>query len=203
MNSRGGRLSPCRAVSLSRSKASTGQAKPRRSSVLAAWLTRRGQEPVLLRQPGGTATGDRIREILLDSRSARPRPHDRDGPDVRRPRPGHRRGHSARSRRRQHRPLRPLHRLHRGLPGRRPPARLRNRARSAPPRLRRPAARPHASASARLRGLAGPRAPPQHPRRSRNRQQAKAASRPKRTPSFAASGRSTARSPPASTIAWC
>ena len=27
---------------------------------------RRGQEPVLLRQPGGTATGDRIREILLD-----------------------------------------------------------------------------------------------------------------------------------------
>jgi dTMP kinase len=46
-----------------------GSGKTTQIKRLAAWLTRRGQEPVLLRQPGGTATGDRIREILLDSRS--------------------------------------------------------------------------------------------------------------------------------------
>ena len=32
-------------------------------------MQRRNLEPVLTRQPGGTATGDRIRELLLDSRS--------------------------------------------------------------------------------------------------------------------------------------
>jgi dTMP kinase len=47
-----------------------GSGKTTQIKRLAVWLTRRGQEPVLLRQPGGTATGDRIREILLDSRSA-------------------------------------------------------------------------------------------------------------------------------------
>jgi dTMP kinase len=46
-----------------------GSGKTTQIKRLAAWLTRRGQEPVLLRQPGGTATGDRIRELLLDSRS--------------------------------------------------------------------------------------------------------------------------------------
>jgi len=46
-----------------------GSGKTTQLKRLAAWLTRRGQEPVLLRQPGGTAIGDRIREILLDSRS--------------------------------------------------------------------------------------------------------------------------------------
>jgi len=46
-----------------------GSGKTTQIQRLAAWLARRGQEPVLLRQPGGTATGDRIREILLDSRS--------------------------------------------------------------------------------------------------------------------------------------
>jgi dTMP kinase len=46
-----------------------GSGKTTQIKLLAAWLTRRGQEPVLLRQPGGTATGDRIRELLLDSRS--------------------------------------------------------------------------------------------------------------------------------------
>src|SRR5208282_868197 len=46
-----------------------GSGKTTQIKRLAAWLARRGQEPVLLRQPGGTATGDRIREILLDSRS--------------------------------------------------------------------------------------------------------------------------------------
>jgi dTMP kinase len=36
---------------------------------LAAWLQSRGIDPVITRQPGGTFTGDRIRAILLDSRS--------------------------------------------------------------------------------------------------------------------------------------
>jgi dTMP kinase len=46
-----------------------GSGKTTQIKRLAAWLNRRELEPVLLRQPGGTATGDRIREILLDSRS--------------------------------------------------------------------------------------------------------------------------------------
>jgi dTMP kinase len=46
-----------------------GSGKTTQIKRLAAWLARRGMEPVVLRQPGGTATGDRIREILLDSRS--------------------------------------------------------------------------------------------------------------------------------------
>jgi len=33
-------------------------------------MQKRGSAPVITRQPGGTATGDRIRELLLDSRSA-------------------------------------------------------------------------------------------------------------------------------------
>lgn len=46
-----------------------GSGKTTQIKRLAAWLNRRGLEPVVLRQPGGTATGDRIREILLDCRS--------------------------------------------------------------------------------------------------------------------------------------
>jgi dTMP kinase len=46
-----------------------GSGKTTQIKRLAAWLTRRGQQPVLLRQPGGTVIGDRIRELLLDSRS--------------------------------------------------------------------------------------------------------------------------------------
>jgi dTMP kinase len=46
-----------------------GSGKTTQIKRLATWLARRGTEPVLLRQPGGTATGDRIRELLLDSRS--------------------------------------------------------------------------------------------------------------------------------------
>jgi dTMP kinase len=47
-----------------------GSGKTTQIKRLAAWLARRGQEPVLVRQPGGTPAGDRIREILLDSRSS-------------------------------------------------------------------------------------------------------------------------------------
>src|SRR6202451_4656144 len=46
-----------------------GSGKTTQIKRLAAWLNRRGHQPVLLHQPGGTAIGDRIREILLDSRS--------------------------------------------------------------------------------------------------------------------------------------
>jgi len=47
-----------------------GSGKSTQIGRLADWLRRRGMEPVVTRQPGGTATGDRIRELLLDSRSS-------------------------------------------------------------------------------------------------------------------------------------
>ena len=46
-----------------------GSGKTTQIKRLAAWLESRGLQPVITRQPGGTDTGDRIREILLDSRS--------------------------------------------------------------------------------------------------------------------------------------
>lgn len=46
-----------------------GSGKTTQIKRLAGWLQRRGLDPVITRQPGGTATGDRIRAILLDSRS--------------------------------------------------------------------------------------------------------------------------------------
>ena len=47
-----------------------GSGKTTQLKRLAAWMEKRGSAPVITRQPGGTATGDRIREMLLDSRSA-------------------------------------------------------------------------------------------------------------------------------------
>ena len=46
-----------------------GSGKTTQIKRLAAWLEKRGLAPVITRQPGGTATGDRIRALLLDSRS--------------------------------------------------------------------------------------------------------------------------------------
>jgi len=46
-----------------------GSGKTTQLRRLASWTQKRGVTPVLTRQPGGTATGDRIRELLLDSRS--------------------------------------------------------------------------------------------------------------------------------------
>jgi dTMP kinase len=46
-----------------------GSGKTTQIKRLAHWLQLRGFEPVITRQPGGTVTGDRIRAILLDSRS--------------------------------------------------------------------------------------------------------------------------------------
>ena len=46
-----------------------GSGKTTQIKRLAAWLEKRDLHPVLTRQPGGTATGDRIRALLLDSGS--------------------------------------------------------------------------------------------------------------------------------------
>jgi dTMP kinase len=44
-----------------------GSGKTTQINRLAAWLKRRGHSPLVTRQPGGTATGDRIRALVLDS----------------------------------------------------------------------------------------------------------------------------------------
>jgi dTMP kinase len=46
-----------------------GSGKTTQINRLAAWLRRRGHDPVVTRQPGGTEVGDRIRALVLDSRS--------------------------------------------------------------------------------------------------------------------------------------
>jgi len=46
-----------------------GSGKTTQIKRLAAWLEKRGHASVVTRQPGGTATGDRIRALALDSRS--------------------------------------------------------------------------------------------------------------------------------------
>src|ERR1700758_1480822 len=46
-----------------------GSGKTTQIKRLAAWMQKRGLAPVITRQPGGTATGDRIRALLLDSSS--------------------------------------------------------------------------------------------------------------------------------------
>jgi dTMP kinase len=46
-----------------------GSGKTTQIKRLSTWLQHRGLDPVITRQPGGTVTGDRIRAILLDSRS--------------------------------------------------------------------------------------------------------------------------------------
>ncbi len=46
-----------------------GSGKTTQIKRLAAWMQKRGLEPVITRQPGGTPTGDRIRALLLDSGS--------------------------------------------------------------------------------------------------------------------------------------
>lgn len=46
-----------------------GSGKTTQIKRLAGWMQKRGLATVVTRQPGGTPTGDRIRELLLDSRS--------------------------------------------------------------------------------------------------------------------------------------
>ncbi len=46
-----------------------GSGKTTQIRLLADWLRSQSMEPVLLRQPGGTALGERIRAMLLDSKA--------------------------------------------------------------------------------------------------------------------------------------
>ena len=46
-----------------------GSGKTTQIKRLAAWLEEHGHKSVVTRQPGGTQAGDRIREMLLDSRA--------------------------------------------------------------------------------------------------------------------------------------
>ena len=46
-----------------------GSGKTTQIKRLAAWMQKRGMSPVVTRQPGGTVFGDRLREVLLDSKS--------------------------------------------------------------------------------------------------------------------------------------
>jgi dTMP kinase len=46
-----------------------GSGKTTQINRLSAWLKKRGHAPLVTRQPGGTATGERIRALVLDSRS--------------------------------------------------------------------------------------------------------------------------------------
>jgi dTMP kinase len=46
-----------------------GSGKTTQINRLAEWFEKRGQKPILTRQPGGTPTGDSIRALLLDARS--------------------------------------------------------------------------------------------------------------------------------------
>jgi dTMP kinase len=46
-----------------------GSGKTTQINRLASWLKKRGHAALVTRQPGGTATGDRIRALVLDSRS--------------------------------------------------------------------------------------------------------------------------------------
>lgn len=47
-----------------------GSGKTTQIRKLGAWLEQRGVDFLVTRQPGGTETGDRIRKLLLDSKSA-------------------------------------------------------------------------------------------------------------------------------------
>ena len=43
-----------------------GSGKTTQAALLAEWAAREGHEVVAVREPGGTALGERIRELLLD-----------------------------------------------------------------------------------------------------------------------------------------
>ena len=43
-----------------------GSGKTTQAALLAGWLREEGREAVLLREPGGTPLGERVRELILD-----------------------------------------------------------------------------------------------------------------------------------------
>ena len=49
---------------------------------LATWLEARGERPLVTRQPGGTKIGDRIRALLLDSKTEAIAPHTELGKTI-------------------------------------------------------------------------------------------------------------------------
>ena len=120
-----------------------GVGKSTQARLLAERLRAAGHEVVECREPGGTPLGEHVRALVLDHGDwdVSPRAEallfaasraqlvaDVIAPALRSRRLGD---------------LRPLHRLVRGLPGRRPRARPRRRARGQPVRHRRAAAGPH------------------------------------------------------------
>src|ERR1700733_10679954 len=48
-----------------------GSGKTTQIQRLDSWLRAQGEQPLITRQPGGTRIGDRIRTLLLDSRTER------------------------------------------------------------------------------------------------------------------------------------
>ena len=64
-------------------------AKTTQIKLLGDWLSNQDIPHIVTRQPGGTATGDRIRELLLNFEVRWHHPAYRVSHDVRRPRPGH------------------------------------------------------------------------------------------------------------------
>ncbi len=51
-----------------------GSGKSTQAALLARYLERKGRKVVAVREPGGTALGDRIRELLLQDRESGPSP---------------------------------------------------------------------------------------------------------------------------------
>ena len=51
-----------------------GSGKTTQIRRLTEWLEERGEQPLVTRQPGGTRIGDRIRQLLLDSRTEKMAP---------------------------------------------------------------------------------------------------------------------------------
>ena len=110
-----------------------------------------GEGTVAIREPGGTEAAERIRALLADP-AVRARAAGRAAALPGGPRRPHRAGDPPGARGGPRRRLRPLLRLQRRLPGRRPRARRRRGDRPLRHRHRRPLARPDAAAAGRPRG---------------------------------------------------
>ena len=97
-----------------------GSGKTTLIGAIARRLVEAGEQPLLIREPGGTAIGERIRNILLDPASAGMCPGDRAAADGGQPGPTRAREDRSRPRSRNDRALRPVCRRLGRLPGLRP-----------------------------------------------------------------------------------